>query len=324
MALSVFIRSGEATPPPSITFDAPRVVIGRGEGCDVRLPDPSVSHRHASFRQRGADYLILDEGSTNGTFVGPVRLPPQTPRVVRSGDTIRVGRVWLEVRVAPVAPTQQSALATKEIALGLVAGALAAEGEAVTVRVTVAEGPDAGRELELAEFDRPYVVGRGVGAALPLTDEDVSRRHLELTRRGDRVLVRDLGSKNGATLDGEPVPCERSAPWRKGATLALGATRLTLVDPLVEALAELERAPDERMLEEEAVVPPPGMTGSPDLASAGREPHADPATPLPRTRPVAARPIRRGWQWTDTAFVLAALAVLAASLCGLYWLLSLE
>lgn len=324
MALSVFIRSGEATPPPSITFDAPRVVVGRGEGCDIRLPDPSVSHRHASFRQRGAEYLILDEGSTNGTFVGPVRLPPQTPRVVRTGDAIRFGRVWLEVRVEPVAPTQQSALATKEIALGLVAGALAAEGDAVTVRVTVVEGPDAGRELTLADFDRPYVVGRGAGVALPLTDEDVSRRHVELTRRGDRVLIRDLGSKNGATLDGEPVPVERTAPWRKGATLALGATRLTLVDPLAEALAELERAPDERMPEDESVEPPPGTASSPADPPPGTERPAEPALAVSRPRPAPARPGRRGWQWSDTAFVLVALAVLSASLVGLYWLLTLE
>ena len=77
MALTVVVRSGEGEPAPRITFDAPRIVIGRGDGCEVRLPDPSVSHRHASIRQRGTDYIVLDEGSTNGTFVGPVRLSPQ-------------------------------------------------------------------------------------------------------------------------------------------------------------------------------------------------------------------------------------------------------
>jgi hypothetical protein len=243
--------------------------------------------------------------------------------VVRSGDAIRVGRVWLEVRVEPVAPPQQSALATKEIALGLVAAALAAEGEAVTVRVTVTEGPDTGRELELAEFDRPYVVGRGAGAALPLTDEDVSRRHLELTRRGDRSWSGTSAPRTAPPWTVSPSPREIDA-LAQGRDARLGATRLTLVDPLVEALAELERAPHERMLEEEVVVPPPGMTGAPDAKPAAHGRRTDPATPPPRPRPAAARPTRRGWQWTDTAFVLAALAVLGASLCGLYWLLSLE
>ena len=60
MALRVLLRDGgpagssEAAPELSLAFDTPRLVIGRGDGCDVRLPDPSVSHRHASIRQRGA------------------------------------------------------------------------------------------------------------------------------------------------------------------------------------------------------------------------------------------------------------------------------
>ena len=91
MALTVVVRSGDLKSQATITFDAPRIVIGRGDGCEIRLPDPSVSHRHASIRQRGTDYVVVDEGSSNGTFVGPVRLSPHAPRVVRSGDLIRVG-----------------------------------------------------------------------------------------------------------------------------------------------------------------------------------------------------------------------------------------
>src|SRR3954464_2026392 len=104
MAVTIVVRSGgetEAEGELSLTLDTPRLVIGRGEGCEVRLPDPSVSHRHASLRQRGGEYVLLDENSQNGTFLGKVRLPPQTPRAVRSGERIRVGRVWLEVRIEP-------------------------------------------------------------------------------------------------------------------------------------------------------------------------------------------------------------------------------
>ena len=68
---------------PSLTFDGERVVIGRGAGSDVPLPDPSVSVRHATIRATGTEYAIVDEGSTNGTWVGGVRLLPQTPRIVK-------------------------------------------------------------------------------------------------------------------------------------------------------------------------------------------------------------------------------------------------
>ena len=166
MALTVVVRSGDVKSAPQITFDAPRIVIGRGDGCEVRLPDPSVSHRHASIRQRGTDYIVIDEGSSNGTFVGVVRLSPQAPRVLRTGDQIRVGRIWLEVRIEQALPTPNAQMATKELALSLVAAALSEQGEPARATVTVSEGPDTGAELTIEDFERAYVVGRGSGADL--------------------------------------------------------------------------------------------------------------------------------------------------------------
>src|SRR5215468_5337573 len=102
MALTILVctapppeAEGAGAPPPdegrpSLTFDTPRLVIGRGDGCDLRLPDPSVSHRHCSIRQRGAEHVLVDEGSTNGTFAGRTRLVPQTLHVIRSGDLVRI------------------------------------------------------------------------------------------------------------------------------------------------------------------------------------------------------------------------------------------
>jgi pSer/pThr/pTyr-binding forkhead associated (FHA) protein len=65
MALTVTVLSGKnkASEALRLTFDAPRIVIGRSDGCEVRLPDPSVSARHASIRSRGSEYLLVDENS---------------------------------------------------------------------------------------------------------------------------------------------------------------------------------------------------------------------------------------------------------------------
>src|SRR5260221_12915277 len=112
MALTVVVRSSAGESAPRITFDSPRIIIGRGEGCEVCLLDPSVSHRHASIRQRGSEYIVLDEGSSNGTFVGSVRLSAGAPRVAKSGELVRVGRIWLELLVEQVLPTENAPLAT--------------------------------------------------------------------------------------------------------------------------------------------------------------------------------------------------------------------
>jgi pSer/pThr/pTyr-binding forkhead associated (FHA) protein len=318
------VRSGDGASPPKITFDAPRIVIGRGESCEVRLPDPSVSHRHASLRQRGTDYIIVDEDSTNGTFVGPVRLPPQTPRVVRSGDLIRVGRVWLEVRFEPAPPTEHAHLVTQEIALALVADALNAEGQVAGLRVTVVEGPDAGVEAVIGEQGQPLVVGRAPGSGLVLTDADASRRHCEIYRRGTSLWVRDLGSKNGTRIGDELIPPQRETAWRLGSLIGIGRDRIGYHDAVAEALAELERAADERMSAEESVRPPVAIeSAATDASRLGVTPH-----PGDRQAPIAALPkgsarrasAGRGWTGTDWLVALLAVLVLVASTVGLYWL----
>lgn len=327
MALTIVVRSAEGKGAPRITFDAPRIVIGRGDGCEVRLPDPSVSHRHASIRQRGAEYIVLDEGSTNGTFVGPVKLSPQAPRVIRSGDLIRVGRVWLETVIEQALPTQNGPLATRELALALVAEALASEGASSTLKVLVVEGPGAGAELVLDAFDRAFVVGRAKSADLDVDDSDLSRRHVELIRRGDRLVVRDLGSKNGSTLGEQKLLPNEETVWPKGESLRIGKSRLTYEDPVGEALEELERAADERIQPSELIDPPRSRalpTGSeiPDPKS-----QPSPTSSGKRGAPVTARPRRIeptpsvGWTVGDVLVAMVAIAVLALSIAGLVWLM---
>jgi pSer/pThr/pTyr-binding forkhead associated (FHA) protein len=51
-----------------------RTVIGRSQGTDIRLEDPNVSRRHAEIRREGADYLMVDLGSTNGVEVNGSRV----------------------------------------------------------------------------------------------------------------------------------------------------------------------------------------------------------------------------------------------------------
>ncbi|WP_437287921.1 FHA domain-containing protein [Sorangium sp. So ce406] len=306
----------------SLTLDAPRIIIGRADGCEVRLPDTSVSHRHASIRQRGATYLLLDEGSDNGTYLGKTRIAPRTAMPLRSGDRIRVGRVWLALRIEPAVPRAAPAAAAKELALELVARGLAAQGEDPAPRVVVVDGPDRGRALRIEESGRPYILGRAKDTDLVLDDPDISRRHLAITRRGDQFSVQDLGSRTGALLDGAPVP-QFDTIWRPGQVLALSGDRLMCEHPTAEALAEIERSPCEP-LRPDAVFEPP----SPEPPPAPSTPTPSPAStstlsPLARP-PVSSRqvaPQGGGWGFTEALIALLSLGVLALSIAGLMWLL---
>jgi pSer/pThr/pTyr-binding forkhead associated (FHA) protein len=319
MALTVVVRSGDHPTPLKISLDAPRIVIGRGEGCEIRLPDPSVSHRHASIRQRGSDYVVVDEGSTNGTFVGPVRLSPQAPRLVRSGELLRVGRIWLELTIEGVPPTDDAQLATREIALSLVSSALAAQGEAAAVKVLVLAGPDAGKELVLAELGRAYAVGRGPNLDLTLTDPDASRRHVEVGRRGALLWVKDLGSKNGALLDDRPLTPNKEVVWPRGKRVQLGASELGYDDPVAEALVEIEASSDEKMRDQDQVDPPREPAAPPSALPGGPSSSDAPIARLPRPAS-SQRRSEGGFRGADLVIALLAVVVLTASVVGIIWL----
>jgi predicted Zn finger-like uncharacterized protein len=51
------------------SIDKPRIVMGR-EDVDLALDDPEISRHHAAIEVRGEEVLLVDLGSTNGTFMG--------------------------------------------------------------------------------------------------------------------------------------------------------------------------------------------------------------------------------------------------------------
>jgi pSer/pThr/pTyr-binding forkhead associated (FHA) protein len=309
--ITVIVRS-TGRPDARLTFDGMQpIVIGRGASCDVRLPDATVSHRHACLRAQGADVVLLDEGSTNGTFVGKERIASHTSRIVRSGDTVRVGRIWLELRLDQSPVTRDVAAATREIALELLSRAIAARGGDLTSRVRVVEGLEQGSCLALADEGHPYLVGRGESCDLALSDSDASREHVRIERHGKIVVVCDLGTKNGTWLGGTRAPDHDEIAWRSTQVMRIGRTILTLEEPLGDALGQVEGAPDEALLGETA---DRDLLGRPAEASAPIAEAADKdRAPAQRRRPVVSV--------TDVAVIGAAVGVLALSIAGLVWLL---
>ena len=85
MAKLMVTRSG--TNLGSWFIEDKRLVIGRAEGVDIRLEDAAVSKQHASIEVMGADHILLDLESSNGTFVNGTRV---MRHLLRHGDAIDI------------------------------------------------------------------------------------------------------------------------------------------------------------------------------------------------------------------------------------------
>ena len=71
--------------------DQSRFTIGRDIGCDMVLPDPTVSRWHAGLKRGASGWMLDDLGSTNGTRLNGWRVRASVP--VRDGDLVSFGAV---------------------------------------------------------------------------------------------------------------------------------------------------------------------------------------------------------------------------------------
>jgi hypothetical protein len=66
------------------------LIVGRDPGqCDIVISDPNVSRLHAWVTVKKGEVVVIDRGSTNGTYVNNVKVENAK---LKSGDVIQLGR----------------------------------------------------------------------------------------------------------------------------------------------------------------------------------------------------------------------------------------
>lgn len=108
-----------------IELDRPRLLIGREPSCDIHLPHPGVSRRHAQLQKTDQGrWLLQDLNSRNHVYVEnrPVQQAVLEPR-----KPFRIADYWLALQEETVAPRPEGAVAevladTAELGSGQDAG----------------------------------------------------------------------------------------------------------------------------------------------------------------------------------------------------------
>ncbi len=157
-------------------------------------------------------WWVEDLGSTNGSYLDDERLTPGKRQPIVRGSVVRLGQDGPKFSIVQTAersasptlieeaPTDSAAVTTPMAAIPVPLKPESAPVAALLVSLRDGETGD----LYETKGDR-VLVGRGRDCDVQLTRDDdtsVSRNHLEIVLVEGRVLLRDLGSRNGTFVNG--------------------------------------------------------------------------------------------------------------------------
>ena len=101
LSLRHFVLSAQVVIGPDNGLEATRgdgaLRIGTGATCHLVLTDDTISRHHCELVRDSTGYLLRDLGSTNGTYVGRVRIQEA---YVEPGTEIRVGQTEIVLRAS--------------------------------------------------------------------------------------------------------------------------------------------------------------------------------------------------------------------------------
>ncbi len=147
----------------------------------------------------------------------------------------------------------------------------------------VVSGPDAGAVFAIRDGG-DALVGRDHEAGFPLTDPHVSRRHAEVRLGGGVLVIEDLGSRAGTSVNGARI--DGPTALVTGDVVRVGMTEVRVVwapEPSATIVAPAVPPPDATVIS--TIVPePPRPPAEPEPVAA---PEPEPG-PVPEPEPIAA------------------------------------
>jgi pSer/pThr/pTyr-binding forkhead associated (FHA) protein len=223
---------------PEVLLSQTKVIaIGRQPGVPLLIDQGSVSRRHAEISYANGQYMLHDQGSTNGTFVNDTRVEPDKPYILKPNDLLRFGKLvtfrfvlrTLPPKTASASPSGTNmAGVTRLYGLNTSGklqpssqpvlnedGSLQLPGAATPIPASVIEscketpalivltGKEGQRapQVVMLKQGRHIFLGRDQNNDIMLADAEVSRRHAEVFPGPDGFYIRDLDSSNGVIVN---------------------------------------------------------------------------------------------------------------------------
>lgn len=88
MRIEVIIGNDD---PVVYPLNAPKITLGTSESCDIVLNADGISRKHITLFNEGDNFYVIDQGSTNGSYINEERLIPGRKTEFTSFFPLRLG-----------------------------------------------------------------------------------------------------------------------------------------------------------------------------------------------------------------------------------------
>ena len=187
-----------------------KLTVGRKSFCDITLPFPNVSSQHCELQLRDGFWHVRDLGSTNGIRVDG---QPCDSDWLLPSDELSVASHRYSIRYSPPPdrppPKQQKAGPDFGGSLAARVGITDGKSGAVPNRMKMSNDAGFGELIpvgggEPIALGKPnLVIGRHGSCDIAMPHSTISARHCELEFSNGYWRVRDLGSRNGTSVEGK-------------------------------------------------------------------------------------------------------------------------
>lgn len=267
-------------------FDQDRISIGRDQQNDIQVPLSTVSRAHCMLTSDNREWYLEDLKSTHGTKHNGKPVGQGGKKLLRDGDSIELVHFKMTFFAEKQRSQDFSAEKTEALARKMVEEVLAQIGNEGSAQpyLRVMNGPEEGKELTIGPDIAEATIGRGTDCDFQINDANVSRRHAIVRRDWNEITIEDAGSKNGVLVNERRIT--RATALRDADEVALGAMKLTFIDPSAKFLGKLDDIAafheptsaedsalgDEPEPEDDEAPPTPGRAEPPPKAAAEEEP----------------------------------------------------
>lgn len=161
-----------------------------------------VSRRHAKIKVSGSEIMLLDLGSSNGTWINESKLLPHQSQPLKSGDIIRLGQLLMFIYFQSVELSEQTILmrdTRTDFNMGLTPNVfsdgllnlLNSIQEVETYISLVQDQPSPSMQIKAVSFDkeRALIQAKLIGAynAIEFSRQEINKRREELSGKMQRI-----------------------------------------------------------------------------------------------------------------------------------------